>query len=691
MRITITLLLFTLCGSLFAMPIVTDAIVGEVLQAEVSETRYVAGHYVGHDETDTINHLTVWNIETPGFPQKGCTISEFYYVDYYAYTKFKVWQNYLIYTYHWGLTIVDIDNIYSPTQVYRIPINGIYSFEIIDHYLIIGWQDGSLKVYDISTPANPLYMSSFDAEVSVWKMWSTGNKLLVSCGHYSYNTLKGYSLDDGILTEICSLETGEQVSYAGISCGKLMYKNLQKVMKTYNYQNLSQPVFLHSYPAHANIICGTNRLASMDGHSRIKILSYSEDDGLTEEMFYDLSHLRATTNNLFYFKNGRLYFELAQSLFFILDLRDVSEEPSLIGNYQDGRSYETVKVSKTANRVYTQNNSQMRCFDINQDYTLSVAEFFAPFETVYATEMKDDYIYYQCSSPGSSSHLKSVNVTSPDEPVLLSYTPIDNKGFLRVSGSSLYSGNNSHLEKYTIGDDGTPQWQKQLSHAVQAGQTDYQVHFYDIVCMGDMDYGVGIFGGILEGYYPILVCWRPNGTAEAHFLTRYCRRLEVLDNYLYLITKGIDVYYVGANGSPIFVDNFYNHSIYNQAEYSSLVNDRYLYVSFSLTNSIGCFDLINRTNPTLINTVRHSTLSHEFTFNKNILITALGDYGISQHIQPNLTNIQDELIPTARILDTYPNPFSDRLTIDFTLDKEAVNKLLISAKYFLTKYGYLLL
>ena len=674
MRILASLLLLTLCGTLVAIPILTESIVHDLYHGEISGTRCVTGFYDRLALYHTITHLTIWDIETPGAPKKGNTLFEEVWSGLYTFSKFKLWQNYLIYTNSRRLAIVDINNIHAPTQVFSLPISGIYSFEIMDHYLIIGWQDGNLEVYDISNPANPLLVDTFYAEVSVWNMWSMDDKLLVSCGNYSYNTLKAYCFTDGVLTELCTLETGEKVEFAAISCGKLMYQNPEGELKIYRYQNHPQPQFIQSYPATdamPSIICGTNHLASIDASSCIRIWHYNEAQGLTEIDYYDLSQTQAASNTLFCIKNGCLYFELDKVLMLTLDLRDVNEEPTFIANYCDGTVFNTVKVSRTANRVYTQNNTQMRCYDINTDHGFSEAEFFSPYDAVYGVEMKGDNLYYQCFYQSPGYHLKCVDVTNPVEPSILANIPIDEAAFFGQKGEHLYSGTLTHIDKYILGDDGVPVWQKRLSHVFQISDYNYSVHFYDIVSTLDADYGVGYFGDWFMGYFPIFVWWRPDGIVGTHLLNRFCRRLELVDDYLYLLTQGIDLYRIDENGRPIFVDDFYSNSIYNQAQYSHLVDNRYLYVSFMLTNSICCFDLENRLNPVLINIVRHNSLSHEFAFYDNIMLSAIGKYGINQHIQPNLTNIQNELTPAVQFLKTYPNPFSDRLYIDFTLDKAA--------------------
>jgi len=237
--------------ALDAVPVMRTIINTPLYHASSSDTRCVTGT---HDPTITqtaITHLTLWDTSDPVNPRPGITLSESNGWGFVGYREATVYQKLLIYMDEDYLSILDIDNIYSPVLVYHLRISLVYCLGVYEHYLLLGKQDGGVDVYDLSAPSILRFVGSFQAQPPVWDMWQSGDKLAMICGNYSIHTARLYGFDEAeeSFEELASVTGTGRMSYVGELDGKLIMKYEGGGLSVYDYVTTTPPLLLPLQPS----------------------------------------------------------------------------------------------------------------------------------------------------------------------------------------------------------------------------------------------------------------------------------------------------------------------------------------------------------------------------------------------------------------------------------------------------------
>jgi len=667
LRICLILALCLLSGSILALPVLESAINANVYHASASEQRAVTGYYDPTDLGTAINYMTLWNVEDPVYPLQGTTIYESQWIGLVGYRQPTVYLHYLLYLDDNHLHILDIANINSPTQVYQCLLGQMYCFTVIEHYLITGGQDGILTVYDISNPQLPVLVSTTASQPAIWMMWPCGDFLAVRCGNYSNNSAKIYRFSSGVLSEIGSATPGGQLAYVGAWNGRLLTQTTAGNILIYTCPPGEEAIpvadIAGSYQTQKIITDGTH-LATLDNHNCVRLWQWNQQQGLCQTGYHDLGHIGLEPGTLCEFKDGKLLYTVDTVLCLLLDVTDPDPDPTLMGTFADGSPYRNIAAPEHGNTIYCEKNNALSSLKLLPDGQL-LPDGFIPWTGVAVdVENHRDNLYY-LALQDNAYRLKALNIANPAAPLSFADIALTGDAIFRMKDRFIYTGTSTNIEKFVLDPTGYPVWRKQLYYD---HSEDYPVYFYDFASSGDMDFGVGWWGGIFAGFHPVLVYWLPTGAKGVINLHKYYDEVQVVGDHLYMLGWGIQIYQLNTCPQPQFIGEYHANILNYGVESSLVVGDRYLILNYQLTNNICIYDLQDPHVPELTHTIRQANNSCELARLGDVLIAANGMYGISTYSLQGVVEAQDELAPAVSALCAYPNPFAGQLNIRFDLD-----------------------
>lgn len=673
MRYYVLSVLLAMQIALFATPHVQTIINSNVYHASYSDNRCVTAFYDPTDLGTALNYMTLWDIRDPVRPLPGTTI---YYEEWNGLRSYRqptIYGNLLLYLDEFHLHILDVENIYTPTQLFQLSITQTYCFAVFDHYLVLGNQDGTLVTYDISEPANIQYVSTSISQPAIWMMWASGDKLAVRCGNYSHNTAKlyGFNPDTEQFTELGSISNDEKLTYVGTIDDKLVIQSESGYIRIYSCSPSSGTLLVSSQDSSdelSKIISGGNKIISISEDNCIRIWQLNSQLGLCQSGFFDLSHMQMQKGALFELRNNRLLCTIDTVICLVMDVSDCSPELECISTFTDGTDYRSISPAPAHNTLFYLKNNGIASLrmdsqgDIMPDTEIAAAGFVLEMES--AKEK-----LHLLTSVDSNIHLQSLNMQDIMNPGLISDINLESDEFFSVRDNYLYQGSFSTVDRYRFNDSGIPVWQKELSYSYVTSYWTYTTYFYDIATSWDTDYGVGMFGNWFDGYYPILVIWHTDGTTGYRLLPDFFEKVNIVGDYLYLSGTGINVYRINSNRVPHWISGQNNNLLFSGVMCSTLLNNRYLIESYKVSNNICVFDLQNPPYPRLIQTIHQSSASYDLLCINNKLVAAKGDYGVKVYALQVEVDNQDLVNPPQPRLHAYPNPFVDLVNIQFSLDK----------------------
>jgi len=673
MRYYILSVLLAMQITLFATPYVQTIMNSNVYHASYSDTRCVTAFYDPTNLGTALTYMTVWDISDPVRPLPGKTIYYSEWIGLISYRQPTIYGNLLLYLDEFHLHILDVENIYTPTQLFQLTITQAYCFAVFDHYLVLGNQDGTLVTYNISNPTNIQYVSTSISQPAIWMMWASGDKLAVRCGNYSHNTAKLYCFNEDTeqFTELGSVTIDEKLTYVGTIDDKLVLQSESGYIGIYNCSQASGTLLVNSQEPSdelSQIISGGSKIISISEDNCIRVWQLNSQLELCQSGFFDLSHMQMDKGALFELRNDRLLCSIDTVISLVLDVSDNSPELECVSTFADGSDFRSISPAPAHNTLFYLKNNSLASLrmdaqgDIMPDGDIAAAGFVLEMES--AKEK-----LHLLTTVNSDIHLQSLNMQDFMNPSLISDITVESDEFFSVRENYLYQGSLSTIDKYQFNASGVPVWQRELSYSYVTSYWIFTTYFYDITTSGDTDYGVGMFGNWFDGYYPILVYWQPDGTTGCRLLPDFFEKVTIVGDYLYLSGNGINVYRINSNRVPQLVTGQYDNLLFSGVMSSTLLNNRYLIESYQVSNNICVFDLQNPPYPVLIQTIHQSSASYDLLCLDNRLVAAKGEYGVKVYaLQVGVDN-QDDLLAPRPQLQAYPNPFAGLVTLQFNLDK----------------------
>jgi hypothetical protein len=673
MRKYIILLLGTLTVALNGMPVAETIINTYNHIASASVTRCItATHYSWEHVTDYLN-VRLWDITDPVYPRQGVNLPGSHYS---RYSQPAVYGNYLLYLMHNNLHIMDIENIDIPVELTQIPALGTCRFVIYDHYAVLGKQNGSLAVYDISDPPHPVFVNSTSSTPNIVDMWVSGNKLGVRYVNPGYDTSKLFSFTEETmsLVELASVNSDYSISYVGALNERLVCQTDNGTLRIYDYSQGNPPVLVYETSAPYNmsqVLAHGDILISMSQSNCVRFFRLNPNDTLTEFSHFDLSHMSFGEGHLCGILGDRLTFTVDTNICMILDISNLDPAPEYVGGYNNGTYINTIANPQGTDRLYFMNENRLSC--VKLDYSGALTDGPDIYNTGYGHRM---LAYNQClyliATIDNSLHFTILNVQDPENPILVNDTQVPYANIFSIKGDRFYLGSFTSVGKHMLSGNEAPVWLEDLSY--NDPDIGEDIEFLDFDSYGDIDYGIGVWGNFIDGYYPLLACWLPNGQVTRLFPPYLLYSLNVVGEYMYLTGRGINILDVSC-GHPR-LDRIVEVNNHTRGVTSSLLyGDRYLIECYQVSNQIRVYDLIAYRYPELIQTINQGHTSEAFAVVGNRLLAANGNYGIDVYNLNIVAENDDCNIPPIRELSVYPNPFKEQMNISFSLEKPTMVKV----------------
>lgn len=678
--------------ALDALPVMRTILNKPVYHASSSETRAVTGWRDPTVTATAITHLTLWDIGNPVYPRQGITLSESNWWGYTGYREATVYQNLLIYMDENYLSVMDISNIDIPVRVHHLRIYSIYCLGVYQHYLLLGKQDGTLDVYDLAEPSTLRYVGSFQAQPSVWAIRQSGDKLGVICGNYSNHTasLFGFNEAEETFTELASVTGTGRMSWVGEVAGRLVCEYQQSGIMIYDYASSSPPALLHEMPASADlyqVLGWEDKMVSISQDNHLRVWQLNEQSQPVQSDYYDLSHLGLDQKALFELKGERLLFMVGNLLCLVLDISDSAPSLEPIAKYENGENLNLLAVPSPSDGFFVPSVQGIRALKLDSSGLIS-ENVLLPIPGPTLSLKAWQSTLQVLSGPAGSTRMTSINVEDSAQPHTVSDIELGQCDLLLRKNRYLYAGSSINVGKYSLDISGVPSIERQFRYTVQG----FNVYFMDFASLAGAEYGLGIFGSVLFGFYNVLVWWLPDGERGHLILNDRVDKLHAVDRFLYLSGDGIHVFRL-TQKIPSIYRSYYKDNHHRGAVCSIMAGQNYLIESYEVSNLISVYDLSNPRNPQLILEILQPHNCRDIAYYEDKLLTANGIHGITVYELPWLASVQAQAwdqeepenpqdpenpedppdpgggdpVPPVPPLWAFPNPFKSGLNLRFEL------------------------
>lgn len=660
------MLCFAVIG-LEAVPVARTIINTRVYQASASENRCVISYH-NSSVFDDLTHMTLWDTSNPVYPRQGYTIVSNFTWGQYHFRFPTVHGNLLFYMDSFVIRMVDISNIDVPIAVGQLQVTVAQCFAVFDHYLAVGTADGTVLTFDVSNPAQPVYVSTAYAGGAVFQMWMRDGLLGLSCG-FSINQsarLLQWSEPNQCFVELASAPNDIPVTYVGAMDGYMVYSLQDGRVRFFSFDGSSPPALALELSGGYNlrqVLADADCFYALSEDNCLRVWQLNPSHQTVLTGHFDLSHLSSDRGVLFEIHDDRLIYSVSDMICMELDVSNLAADPSLIDKYVTGIPINNLAIPEGGNSIYYMN--EYRFSHVKMDSSGRLETGVDIQDVGYGRRLLAHRrnLFLICGTTGDL-WLKIFSFEDPESPSLIWSQPVTYANIFRVKDETFYLGSILEVDKYHLDAGGLPVWSKTLSHYL--ADVDYDVMFLDMDSYMGIDYGVGVYGDLFSGYVPVLVYWLPNGTPGILYPPYYLFQSEVVNGWLILTGNGINVLDLSC-GAPR-LDNIQQVNTHTKGVESQLyIGDRYLLQSYEATNQIWIYDLANPRNPQHIHTIYqgHSTLAMGLIGNR--LVCANGVYGIEVYQLPFTLESADPELPEVMSVSCWPNPTVGEVNIGFRL------------------------
>ena len=675
MRCKLCCLLALLWVSLNGTPVARTILNTSVTHASASQNRCVTACYSGSVSTQ-LARITLWDTTNPVYPRQGVTINSNYTWGLYHFRQPTVRDSLLFYMDSFVLRIVDIGNIDLPVTLSQLHVIYTQCFAVYDHYVLMGTTDGTILAFDISNPSQPVYVSTSQAVGIINQMWVQGDYLAVNCGFPGNNRASIFAWTPATqnFTELVSVDAGSNITYVGCMDERIVFQKDDGSVHFYSYGQGSGPTPVLQFAGGYNlrkIRTWRDVYYTFGEDNSIRIWQLAPDNSRIQIGHYDLSHFSLDRGDLFELRDERLIYSVAESICIILDVSDLSAPPEFVDRYVTGTDIASLGIPQDSDDIYFMNEDRLDHLQLSPMGLLSESP--AIYNTGYGKRLQrwNQFLYLvQGIQPNYS--LSVYDLSDPASPELIWEQPVSSYSVFYVKGDFLYVGPNAVVQKYHLEEDGLPSLEGTFSYTIP--DNGELVYFLDMDNYAGCDYGIGVWGNILIGYYPILVYWLPGGSTGFLNPPYLLYTANVVDDLLYLSGNGINI--LNLEGGIPRLESTVEFSTHTKGlESSFLYEDRYLIECYSASNQIRVYDLLDPHNPVVLHIIYQSHSSKAMGMVGNRLVCANGSYGIEVYDLPLEVENQDDQIPAPPELLAWPNPFRENVNLSFRLDKAGPLKL----------------
>jgi len=671
MRYYLILLVSLWIMALSGVPVARTILNSSVTHASASETRCITAYFES-SFSEQLNRITLWDTSNPVYPRQGITLACNLTWGLYSFRQPTLKDSLLFYLDSYVLRILDITNVDIPVEISQLQVSYVKCFTLWDHYVLLGTSNGTILTFDVSNPAQPSYVSTTTLSGYIDRMWVCGDKLGVSCGspiNYSAR-LFAWQPYTASFTELASVISDSRVTYVGEVAGRMVHSTLSGTVLFHSYSAGTPPVLVQSLSGGYNlrqVLAEGDQLYARGEDNIIRIWQMDGSSALTLIGHYDLSHISTEPGLMFELKNDRLIYSVDTMICMILDVSDLSAVPEYVGKYVTGLPINSLAVPQGRNWLYFLCGERLDCLKLDSSGELTPG-IGIPDNGYTHRVLEHRQLLYLITTVSSSLRLWIINVQDPENPVLISDTAVASAQVFTIKGDYLYLGSILSVGKYRLNSDGLPLLERTLSYYIQ--ENGYDVYIIDLDQHNGFDYGIGIWGDIFSGYYPILVYWLPDGSSGFISPPYLLYEANVVGDFLLLGGKGINVLSLEC-GIPR-LDNTQELNNHTKGVQSILfIEDRFMMECYEASNQIRIYDLINPRNPMLLHTIYQTHSTQAMGVIGNRLICANGIYGMEVYDLPFTLGSPEDTIPQLPVIAAWPNPFKERIELSFEQDRAA--------------------
>jgi hypothetical protein len=654
-------------------------------------TRRVTGWSYDSSMSTAINFVKLWDISNPNAPVAGETLHESNYPwGYASIVKPLIFQNLLIYSDSERMFIYDISDVQNAVLINNMPCNAVYSFAILEHYLLLGTETGYIKIYDlltpqVSTPVGECFVSPY-----IWRMWVYHNQLVISCGMLYSPTLKILQFDPQTMSFSIesSIEQPTRETYVHELNDKLMVFLENQDIRIYDTSISGSPLLLNEIAlgtGEHSIITDGQRVYYNDEANKILVLELNDSYQFIIRARFQIPGYSYNIYQLREAQNGRLICNHYWGSVYTLDVSNLEPEPALLSHYEDGSYFSDLSYQQgyegQEDAVFCAHAGAVSRFNLVDGNTLTPVSTLNTLGSISDTEIKD-YHLYALSTIGNANYLLTVNCANPDQYSLENISPSGSAAKLDLQENALYLlPTTGSVSKYDLDYQNIPTWQRDLDpDALESDDSWFNP--LSVVQAGNSHYVVGSMQSEYGSGRNTLAYWRQTIEPEFMFLDTPARAIYNFGEYLILPGNGLSTFRISDQLPPEPVSSSYQDRMFSNATGSAVYQQQYLIVAFSASNSICIFDVSNPLQPVMIQRFSSPYPAVKLAVGQDKLFVSNGVNGIDVYDLSSQTANADHVsdLPENQI-KAYPNPFSHQVKLSFYIDKaQPVNLQIYNVK-----------
>ncbi len=630
------------------------------------------------------NYMTIYDITDPENPCKGYTFHQSTMYSDLTYAQPTVVHNLLFYSVAPNIYIYDITNIHRPVMLYNLYIYNCYCFCVYDNLLLLGMLDGSIRFYDFGDLSNIHYEGIFYYYPTIWNMYNSGGKLIISCGQYLTRYIKTGDFDPQTLSfsETNSVDLLETDKYVGMMGTNLVIHTSSGQLLIYDCSSAGSTTQIYGSASSAqfsSVVTDGEYLYSTTGNNFVSAWTINSQNQLQILNSYYHTSFETAGCQVFQVSDKLLSCRFTGwgNGFYYLDVSDPAPQSNLISHFNNTADFSNMAfLDSGPGYIYYNFGQALALLRINDDHSLEQFSVMNDLTGLRGLSVRNHYLYAH-TSYYSDRTIKTYDCSVPAQPQLISQVTGIAGAVYKPDGDVIYSGAWDNVTKYRLNENAVPVPEANISYYLTQGNQSAFMRIVDITAYQDGDYAVGYW---YPNYYayPYLLGWTSAADSVCVLQISRYQKLFARDGHIYTLGKGICTYSLDQDDGPVQLNYSLWSLLYSNAACLTSYLDRYLLVSYSSSNCIAVFDLIDPDQPCLVRKIRTSYPALTMFVKDDKLFTGNGKLGVAVYDLSGLTPISDDNhTPVAADIRVSPNPFTGQVKIAFELKQPGPAKTTI--------------
>jgi hypothetical protein len=638
----------------------------------VSATRCVMSDIGYEDLTTLITDMRVYDITNQAGPVSGY---EYHHDGGILNPTLR--ENLLIYGMqnptNYTYKIDDLSDINNPANLFSITVPQCYASAVHQNYLLMGMANGDIQIYDFNDTGNVHLANTFNVLPSIWRIYDLGDSLAVSCGNYSYPTVKIMTLDEQncTLTETGTFDPPAKDTYIGNFSGKIILRGENEHTYIYGWEESGMLMLNDMNPTSSlqSIITSNHTLYATDDTRRVRVIRYNDDTmqldtigtyAFPNEYYSSLSIVATQGNSLVCHNNSYYYYWL--------DVSNLEPSQDVISQFDSEIPINKITcLDYNGGYLYGYTNTDNRLLEINADHSLTLNCVLESEPYMWNYQARG-HLLYGLTTMYDQPIISVLDCSVPSQPIIYQQTYCESTELFCMSNDVIYAGWRNQPNKYRIEPQGFLSYEDSLSFYYYGNSVSDWMDFTDLIEYGGNDFGVGT--GLISLYGDVnpLFYFRQTGFADGTiYQAQRGKFIYGYQSHLYSIGNQLVTYQQQDDRIPVAESIGFDTFLYRDVvDYAGYYN--YLIVAYTSSNRIIIYDLSNPSEPVIARIIQQTCPPLSMCLAGDILYVANGAYGIAGYDLSGLTPVEDNVVtPAVSLLNAYPNPFSNNLSLAFEL------------------------